>query len=239
MVDSRSHVTLFNDERYHRCNMRPGQRLFRYDHIVEGSLIGTLSGVVEGALLDCGHSAPFGGIDCARRREFIGAIVDLLRAAIVRAAAEGIREMRIRARPGYFGANEFATEFALLNLGALIESCELSLGLEPWRYVAPEDYLAALEPAERSAVRRGLRTEMVFGAAETATDWATCYDLLAETKRRRGARLSISLDYVLMLRQDLREAHRYTPADARRRACRCSARLSYYARLGLCCRLGR
>ena len=121
MTDSQSHITLFNDERYHRCNLRPGQRLFRYDHVVGNSLIGTFSGVVEGELLDCGHSAPFGGVDCARRREFAGAVVDLLRAASSRAGAEGIRKIRIRARPGYFGANEIAAEFALLNLGASIE----------------------------------------------------------------------------------------------------------------------
>jgi len=197
--DCLSHITLFNDERYQRCNLRPGQRLFRYDHVVGNSLIGTFSGVVEDELLDCGHSAPFGGIDCTRRREFAGVILDLLRAASTRARAEGIREIRIRARPGYFGANEFAAEFALLNLGASIESCELALGLEPWRFGAPEEYLAALRPAERSAVRYGLRTGMVFGPAETAEDWAACYELLAETKRRRGAQPSISFAYLMML----------------------------------------
>jgi Acetyltransferase (GNAT) domain len=190
---------LFNDERYHRCNLRPGQRLFRYDHAVGNSLIGTLSGVVEDELLDCGHSAPFGGIDCVRRRETAGVVLDLLRAASTRARAEGIREIRIRARPGYFGPNEFAAQFALLNLGASIESCELALGLELGRFEAPEEYLATLRPAERSAVRHGLRTGLVFAPAETAEDWAACYELLAETKRRRGAQPSISFGYLLKL----------------------------------------
>ena len=80
-----------------------------------------------------------------------------------------------------------------------MSSCELALGLEPWRFGTPEEYLATLRPAERSAVRHGLRTGMVFGPAETAGDWAACYELLAETKRRRGAQPSISLDYLMML----------------------------------------
>jgi hypothetical protein len=160
---------------------------------------------VEGEILFCGHSAPFGGVDYVRQCESAGAIVDLIRAASGYARAEGICEIRIRARPGYFGPNEFVTEFALLNAGASIESCELSLGLEPWRYTTPEDYLAALKSAPRRAVHHGLRAGMVFGLAETANDWAACYELLAETKRRRGGQFRFSFEYVMMLREIFRK----------------------------------
>jgi len=196
-----AHISLFNDERYQRCNLRPAQRLFRYDHVVEKSLVGTLSGVVDGELLDCGYSAPFGGIDWVRRCESGSAIVDLLRAARSRARSEGIRTIRIRARPGYLGVNELTSAFALLNLGASIESCELSLGLEPWRYATPEEYKSALQSTERRILRRGLEIGMVFDLANTAEDWAACYALLAETRRRRGVNLQISLDYILALRK--------------------------------------
>lgn len=194
------HITLFNDERYQRCNLRSGQRLFRYDHFVGGCLVGTLSGVIEDGLLDCGHSAPFGGIDFVQRCEAAGTILDLLRAAISRARAEGICEIRIRARPGYFAANETALEFALLNLGACVESCELSLGLEPWRFQTAEQYVSTLDSSPRNKIRQGLRTGMVFGAAETVAGWAACFDLLAETKRRRGVQIKISFDYLMGLR---------------------------------------
>jgi len=199
MTDTRSQIILFNDEQYQRCNLGPGQRLFRYDHTVSGRLVGTLSGVVEDRLLDCGHSAPFGGIDFVRPQESAGTVIDLLRAAGSQAWTEGIREIRIRARPGYFGANETASEFALVNLGASIESCELSLGLETRRYRIPEDYLATLSDSARNKVRQGVRAGMTFGPAEGATEWAACFDLLAETKRRRGVTLKISLDYVMRL----------------------------------------
>jgi hypothetical protein len=194
------HIVLFNDERYHRCNLRSNQRLFRYDHYAGGRLVGTLSGVVEEGLLDCGQGAPFGGVDFVRRREAAGAILDLLRAVVSRAPAEAIHEIRIRARPGYFGANETAVQFALLNLGASVESCELSLGIETRRYRMPDEYMAALNDSSRNMVRQGLRAGMAFGAAETEADWAACFDLLAETKRRLGVQLKISFDYLMRLR---------------------------------------
>jgi hypothetical protein len=196
-----SHISLFNDDRYQRQNLRAGQRLFRYDHIDGGSVVGTLSGVVSADRLECGHSAPFGGFDFARDALVIGAIADLLRAASERARTEGISEILIRAAPGYFGANEIGVTFALLNLGARIESCEMSLGLEPWRYRRPEDYEAALRPSARWRLRRGLAAGLSFAPAESASEWAACYELLQETRHRRGVRLSISLDYVMALRE--------------------------------------
>jgi hypothetical protein len=196
-----SHISLFNDERYQRCNLRPGQRLFRYDHSAGGRLVGTLSGVVDGEVLECGHSAPFGGIDWARRRELVGIVVELLRAASARARSNGIREMRIRARPPYYGANETACEFALFNRSASVECCEMSLGVETGRYRTSADYVASLGCSARNTLHHGLRAGMAFSQAATATEWAICYDLLAETKRRRGAEMKYSLDYLLNLRE--------------------------------------
>jgi hypothetical protein len=162
---TQAHITLFNDERFQRCNLSPGQRPFRYDHVVASRLIGTLSGVIDGESLDCGHSAPFGGIDFPRRGESPGAVLDLLRAASSRARAEGVKEIRVRARPGYYGPNETAVEFALLNLGASVDACELSLGIETWRYRSIYDYEIALKSAARNKLRHGLRAEMAFAPA--------------------------------------------------------------------------
>jgi hypothetical protein len=196
-----SHIALFNDERYHHLNAREGQRLFRYDHCVGGEVVGTLAGVACDEVLECGYSAPFGGIDFTRRGVVVGTIIDLLRAAGRSAAAEGVRAILIRARPGYYGENETALVFALLNLGATVQSCELSLGLETWRWRAAQKYEASLKTSARRTLRRGLVAGLSFGAAEGAGEWAACYELLAETRRRRGARLRISFDYVTRLRE--------------------------------------
>jgi len=200
VADTQSHIVLFNDEKYQRCNLQPDERLFRYDHFVEGRLLGTLSGVVTDGVLECGHSAPFGGIDCVRRREPAAAILDLLQAGFARARNEGFGAIRVRTRPAYFGANETAVQFALLNYGAAIEACEISLGIETWRYQTPEQYEAALDGRARRTLRQGLSAGMTFGASETEAEWAACYDLLTETKQRRGAELKISLDYVMRLK---------------------------------------
>ena len=146
--------------------------------------------------MDCGHSAPFGGVDLVKSREQLGTIIGLLRNALARARAEAVRDIRIRARPGYFGENEPAVEFALLNLGASIKSCELSLGLKIWRYRTPEDYLANLSNSARNMVRQGLRACMTFDTTVSTTEWPACFELLAEAKRRRGVALKFSLDYI-------------------------------------------
>jgi hypothetical protein len=201
VTDAGSHITLFNDARYQRCNLRPGQRVVRYDHVMDGRLIGTLAGVLDDGVLDCGHSAPFGGVDFVRQGEAVGAIVEFLRAALRRAHADEIPEIRFRTRPAYFGSNDATVQFALANLGASIESCELSLGLELLRYPTPENYTAALRSSAAHKLRQGLRAGMAFIPAGTDAEWEECFDLLAETRHRRGARLKISFEYLMGLRE--------------------------------------
>ena len=200
--DRQSHIMLFNDSRYQRCNLAPGERLFRYDHIAEGRFVGTLSGVVvDGGLLDCGHSAPFGGIDLVRRTESVGVVFGLLRAAINTARGDGVRQIRIRARPGYFGSNEAASELALLQSGAGIERSELSLGIDLAHYRAAEDYIAALRSLGRNRLLHGLAAAADFGPAKDSAHWVACYELLGQTKRRRGAEMRFSLEYLMRLRK--------------------------------------
>jgi hypothetical protein len=198
MASSAPHIVLFNDERYQRCNLRPGQRRVRYDHYGVGRLVGTLAGVLDNGLLDCEHSAPFGGIDFVRRREAVGTVVDLVRSARDWAGAEGAETIRVRARPGYFGANEVAVEFALRTLGATVEACEFTLGIELWRYRTSEEYIGS---TGRNRLVNGLRAGLVFAPTATEAAWAACYALLAETKRRRDATMKIGLDYLLRLRE--------------------------------------
>jgi hypothetical protein len=200
-----AHIALFNDERYHHINAGPDERLFHFDHCVDGELIGTLSGVICGEVLECGHSAPYGGIDFRRPGVVVGTIVNLLQAARRSAAAEGARAILIKARPGYYGENETATIFALLGLGATLRGCELSLGLDTSRWHTIEDYERTLKPPARHILHRGLRAGLSLRAANGASEWAACYELLAETRRRRGARLRISFDYVMRVRETFGE----------------------------------
>lgn len=200
MRQHRPHIFLFNDERFQRFNLQRGQRLFCFDHPIQNRLIGTFTGVIEGQKLTCGYSAPFGGIDFVRNDEAATAVTDLIEAVRAAADAEGVRNIRIKGRPCYYGANETATMFALLGNGALAEACELSLGLEVWRYGSPDDYVASLRPSIARQLRKAKAADMYFDMVETAADWADCFALLVETRRRRGAEMKITLDYVLRLR---------------------------------------
>lgn len=200
-----AHIALFNDEGYHRINAKSGQRLFRYDHCVDGELIGTLTGVICGEVLECGHSAPYGGIDFRRPGVVVGTIVDLLQAAGRSVAAEGARAILIKARPSYYGENETTAVFALLGLGATVRGCELSLGLETSRWRTVEDYEIGLKSSARRILRRALGAGLPFVAATDAGDWAGCWEVLAATRRRRGAQMRISLDYAMRLRNSFGE----------------------------------
>jgi hypothetical protein len=200
MAPTPSHTTLFNDEHYRRCNLGPTHRLFHYDHHADERLVGTVAGVVVNGVLECGHSAPFGGVDFVRRRESAKIIVDLLQSTTAYARADGIREIRMRARPHYFGENESAVDFALLNAGAKIESCELSLGVPVGRFKRPDEYLSSLGKSARKMLQQAWRAGMTFEPAATEDEWQSCYDLLVEVRRRRGATLKIALGYIKELR---------------------------------------
>jgi hypothetical protein len=195
------HQILFNDQRYQRCNLPPGERLFRYDHTDGNRLIGTLSGVITDGVLECGHSAPFGGIDFVGECEDPNIALGLLRGAIATGRFEGISNIRIRARPDYFGTNDATARYVLYNLGAIVEACELSLGLEIGHFPSPEHYVAKLDGAARNKLRQGLAFDFVFAPAHSAAEWSACFDLLVEARRRRGAQLKISLPYLTALRE--------------------------------------
>lgn len=200
MFEKPSHIILFNDERYLQYNLQTGQRLFRYDHALEGRLVGTLGGVVDHDELICGYSAPYGGLDFIRRREAVGSIVEMIQAASLSAASVGIRTIRIRHRPGYYGENETALEFALLNLGASVETCELSLGIDISRYRTSGEYIDGLKLTAARNLRQGMAHGMHFASVESASDWEAVFALLVEARRRRRAEMKISLEYVMGLR---------------------------------------
>src|SRR5260370_42364663 len=82
-----------------------------------------------------------------------------------------------------------------------MELCEISRGSEVGRYRTADGYVAALSAVARNRVHHGLRAGTVFEPAESASAWAECYELLAETKHRRGVQFKVSLGYLMNLRR--------------------------------------
>jgi hypothetical protein len=194
------HLLLFNRDAFHALNLRRGQRVVRVDHADGGRLVGSLVGVRQGGLVTCGHSAPFGGPDLCRESETAANVVALLRAAVAEMEADGVRTIRVRARPAHYSGSETAVQFALLNLGFRVEACELSFHLDLSGIRDAGEYVAGLRSPARRALRHGLDEPFALREAEDDGGWAMGYGLLAANRALKGRRLALDAGYVRAVR---------------------------------------
>lgn len=192
------HLLLFNRDAFHDLNLRPGQSVVRIDHHDGGRLVGSLVGVRDGDVVSCGHSAPFGGPDLVRDAEPAANVVALVGHAVAELEADGVREIRVRARPAFYSGSETAVQFALLNHGFRVAACELSfhIDLEPLDGI--DAYVAGLRSPARRALRHGLDEPFALREAEPGDDgpWDAGYDLLAANRAAKGRRLALDAGYV-------------------------------------------
>jgi hypothetical protein len=194
------HLLLFNRDAFHALNLRPGQRAVRADHVDGGRLVGSLVGVRDGDVVTCGHSAPFGGPDFVRESETAASVVALLGAAVAELEADGVRTIRVRARPAHYSGSETAVQFALLNLGFRVEACELSFHIDLSCIRDAGGYAAGLRSPARRALRHGLQEPFALREAEDEGGWATGYGLLAANRALKGRRLALDAGYVRAVR---------------------------------------
>jgi len=189
------HLALFSTPEFHALNLRPGQRLCRLDHEADGRLVGSLVGVLDGDVFHSGHSAPFGGPDFVRDAETTGNVVATLASAVARLGEDGARTIRVTARPAHHSAAETAVQFALLNLGFVVEGCELSFHIDLTPFAGVDDYVAALRSPARRAVRHAQAEPFALVPALDEASWERGYDLLAANRAGKGRTLALSLDY--------------------------------------------
>lgn len=203
VVAGDDHLAIFSTAGFNALNLAPGQRLRRVDHVADGRLVGSLVGVVEGDEFRSGHSAPFGGPDFVRDAETARNVAEALAAAVARLEGEGIRSIRIKARPAFYSGSETSVQFALLNLGFAVERCELNFHIDLDGIAGVDDYVARLRSPARRALRHAADEPFAFAQARTEGDWARAYGVLAENRRAKGRRLALSLDYVRRVRDAL------------------------------------
>jgi hypothetical protein len=194
------HLLLFNTDAFHALNLRPGQRVRRVDHEVDGRLVGSLVGVLDDRGFRSGHSAPFGGPDLAREGEAAATVSDALAAMVARLDEEGVGAIRVRARPAFYSPAEPAVHFALLNLGFAVEACELNLHIDLAPLRDADDYVAALRPPARRAVKHALREPFELREALDDGLWARGYAVLERNRAAKGRRLALSLGYTRAVR---------------------------------------
>ena len=199
----------FNRAAFHRLNRGPGDRVLQLDEHHEGRPVGSLSGVLttrDGvAVLTCGHSAPFGGLDLVRARETPERIDALAAGALARARAAGAEVVRVRCRPEAHGPNEGPVVHALLRHGLRVEATDLTfvIGLDA-RGV--DGYRDDLKRPARRALRQ-LEEDGAWSAEWLAPDddagWRAAHALLAANRAAKGRRLALDAPYVLAARNGL------------------------------------
>ncbi|HTI34463.1 MAG TPA: GNAT family N-acetyltransferase [Miltoncostaea sp.] len=194
------HLLLFNRDAFHALNLRPGQRVVRIDHHDGGRLVGSLVGVRDGDVVSCGHSAPFGGPDLVRDAETAANVCALLARAVGELDADGVRTVRVKARPAFYSGSETTVQFALLNLGFRVEACDLSFHIDLDPLAGIDDYVAMLRSPARRALRHGLAEPFALREAADEGDWAMGYGLLAANRAAKGRTLALDAGYVRAVR---------------------------------------
>jgi predicted N-acyltransferase len=194
-----SHLALFLRETYHGFKLQPGQRLFRHDHEVEGRLVGTMSGVIEGEVFCCGHGAPFGGPEILRAGEAVDNVTALIERARRLLVDDGVRTIRVRCRPPFY-TGETSVQFALANLGFATEAMDLNYHVDIAPLATAAAYVEALKSPARRALRHSLTVGLTFAEASSEADWASAYEVLRENRVAKGRPMRLSLAYVLGMR---------------------------------------
>ena len=198
------HLLLFSRPEYLATVVDDPACVWRYDHLAGDRLVGSWIGVRHGAVLESGYRAPFAGPDVAGDPA-PGAVLEFLGAAVERARSEGVDDIVVRARPRSYGPAEDVVQYGLLQLGFRIECCDLSFAVPLDGLGDIDSYLAALDPGDRNRLRRVMAYDSDFRLAGPDDDkeWQLAYELLAENRRAKGRRTSITCAYLLDLRDRL------------------------------------
>lgn len=194
------HLCLFNTEAYHGLYLQPPQSYVRIDYQKDGRLVGSCAGVLGDGVFDCGHRAPFGGIDISGDYQNPAKVLDLVTHVMSETRARGAKTIRIRCRPHYVGPFESTIQFALLAQGFQVECVKLSQGIQLSALHTMEEYIEQLRSPGRRALRHSLRLGMQAAFAEGDAEWADGFHVLEENRAQRGITLKYSLAYLHRLR---------------------------------------
>jgi hypothetical protein len=195
-----SHLCLFNAEAYHGLYVQPPQSYVRIDFHDAERLVGTCAGVLEDAVLNCGHRAPFGGIDISGDYQSPAKLSGLIAHVMAEARARGARKIRIRCRPHYTQPAESIIQFVLLAQGFQVERAELSQGIELSAMRTLEEYEEHLRSPGRRALRHSMSLSLQTAVASSDAEWAEGYRVLEENRAQQGLTLKYSLAYLHRLR---------------------------------------
>ena len=192
---------LFCDPRFHDLNGVPAGERWRHEHRSGGRLVGVLDGVVSDGVLVSGHSAPFGGPDLVEETPTVEDVLDLVSGAMAALRADGIREIRIRARPPVYSAAEPLLEYALLHLGFAVAHCDLNQHVDLSGIADPSGVLSLFKDRQRRYVRAALEQPHEVTVVDGGEDLTTLHRIIADNRVAHGRPPGLPRDYLQRMKQ--------------------------------------
>jgi hypothetical protein len=123
-------------------------------------------------------------------------VVGLVSGALASARADGIREVRLRARPGGYSPAEPLLEYVLLNSGFAVEHCDLNMHVNLGVLGPDADPLLLLRERKRRYVRAALRESYELADVRGGEDLTTLHGILAGNRASHGRPLPLSRHYL-------------------------------------------
>jgi hypothetical protein len=195
---------LFNRASFHGLNSRDGQQVLLTEvHDETGRLLGGLSGVRDGDDFLSGYSAPFAGVDLLNGRETSENIARVVLDSLRQIQAAGVRSIRLKLPPACYSDNEAMVQFSLLNAGFAVERCELNQHLPVSEWSSAADFAERLRPPAQKTLRHLMTAELSFRQVEQTCDFDRAYELLLQSRVRKGRRFALTLDYLALARATL------------------------------------
>jgi len=189
---------LFCDPRFHDVNGVPAGERRRYEHRSGGRLVGVLDGVVADGVFVSGHSAPFGGPDLVDEAPTVEDVLGLFTGALAALKADGIRRVRILARPPVYSAAEPLLEYAQFQLGFTVAHCDLNQHVD---LAGASDVLSLFKDRRRRYVRAALEQQHDVVEVDGGEDLTTLHRIIADNRVAHGRPAGLPRDYLERMKQ--------------------------------------
>jgi len=187
---------LFGTDAFHDLNGVPAGDRWRYELRRGDRLTGTLSGVVVDDVLRSGWSAPFGGPDLVRDDPPVEDVLDLVDGALAAARADGLRGIRIQARPPVYSAAEPLLEYVLLNRGFAVAHCDVNQHVDLLPLLRGERDALSLLARKRPVVRAALQGSWELREVTGGEDLTVLHRLLEANRAAHRRPPGLARDYL-------------------------------------------